>query len=575
MKPHILGHLLYALAASAAVLNLRGNTLPLPYESNHRRKIQNANHMFNSIRGAMRQWDNSWNHNGMSFFVATVPQGAQLYHGTDTSEPVKGIEWLAFEPEHALMFARPRMGPPPGHQGPGRRPPPLHLSEGSDMSLEHHPPSVKGLRYHRPSPPPYQDLDKSPGSTDFETQHILSEIHPESPPPEMQGNRSGYLHFYRASHDLKLVYIDGLSAGKTLKGTLDSQDYILALNKHNCSNMMTCERERAKSLCDLARTDLSGRIDGFVRMEAGFEIILCDFEAGLKFERAQEVESQYRKGRARNPLGVFRLYRAVADRFNGIGGERAVIDYASFVSAFDWKFDKALFVKDKALPGQTLPRLGRQKEKDLLGLQSKVFETIARTIRGELEPTVNWQAIADMFVQRYAAPLKHLSENDMSSKDLKQELRTLLYPFVSDKLNDTTIVTDRCIEQFMPIIWSTTLAGRVVHQVASELCGTLIKTLHGLENAKHHDADCDGKEAISELVSYLDWPVWRECSPACRYDEVCVLPIWPITSSIEDRKVPTCKNLTKFNNDTWNPAGGNSSYWWDGEEMIPHPPRGF
>ncbi|KAJ4290997.1 hypothetical protein N0V90_010193 [Kalmusia sp. IMI 367209] len=30
----------------------------------------------------MRQWGSSLNHNGMSFFMATVPTGTQLYHGT-------------------------------------------------------------------------------------------------------------------------------------------------------------------------------------------------------------------------------------------------------------------------------------------------------------------------------------------------------------------------------------------------------------------------------------------------------------------------------------------------------------
>ncbi|KAJ9620130.1 hypothetical protein H2203_007895 [Taxawa tesnikishii (nom. ined.)] len=78
----------------------------------------NPNHIFNAIHSSMRQWGSSLNHNGMSAFLATVPEGVQLYHGTSNSEPVEGMEWLAFEPEHALLFARPR-GPPPGREPPG------------------------------------------------------------------------------------------------------------------------------------------------------------------------------------------------------------------------------------------------------------------------------------------------------------------------------------------------------------------------------------------------------------------------------------------------------------------------
>src|SRR4051794_28710732 len=85
--------------------------------------LKNANHIFNAIQDSMRQWGSSLHHNGVSFFLATVPAGTQLYHGTSKSSPVNGTEWLAFEPEHAMVFARPRRGgPPPGddHDDPER-----------------------------------------------------------------------------------------------------------------------------------------------------------------------------------------------------------------------------------------------------------------------------------------------------------------------------------------------------------------------------------------------------------------------------------------------------------------------
>ena len=45
-------------------------------------------------------------------FLASVPHGTQLYHDTHQREPVTGVDWLAFGPEHAALFARPWRGRP-------------------------------------------------------------------------------------------------------------------------------------------------------------------------------------------------------------------------------------------------------------------------------------------------------------------------------------------------------------------------------------------------------------------------------------------------------------------------------
>lgn len=74
-------------------------------------ETKNANHIFNTIQDSMRQWGSSLHHNGVSYFLARVPAGTQFYHGTSKDTPVIGTEWLAFEPEHAMVFARPLVLP--------------------------------------------------------------------------------------------------------------------------------------------------------------------------------------------------------------------------------------------------------------------------------------------------------------------------------------------------------------------------------------------------------------------------------------------------------------------------------
>jgi hypothetical protein len=73
----------------------------------------NAPHIFNAIHSSMRQWGSSLYHNGMSFFPARIPPNTHLYHGTNKAYAITGMQWLAFEIEHAELFAQSCVGRPP------------------------------------------------------------------------------------------------------------------------------------------------------------------------------------------------------------------------------------------------------------------------------------------------------------------------------------------------------------------------------------------------------------------------------------------------------------------------------
>ena len=163
--------------------------------------LSNARHVFNAIESSMRQWGSSLNHNGMSFFLATLPAGTQLHHGTGSDVPVTGMEWLAFEPEHALRFAwNVHLCDDPDKQHIDELSLkwswPHNLAHPSEFPSTQHDPRHQEALGHRPPRPP---LCLTPG----------------------------YIHTYSPTHPLRLLYIDGQSAAKSLNGTLDSQDYIL------------------------------------------------------------------------------------------------------------------------------------------------------------------------------------------------------------------------------------------------------------------------------------------------------------------------------------------------------------
>lgn len=92
------------------------------------------------------------------------------------------------------------------------------------------------------------------------------------------GSGHSSLHVYGTTRPLNIIYFDGQSATLTTAGTLDSQMAVLQghVPLHPSYDLVYDEDQRALDLCRLA-ADLG--IDGVVRMNAGFEILVCDFDA--------------------------------------------------------------------------------------------------------------------------------------------------------------------------------------------------------------------------------------------------------------------------------------------------------
>ena len=92
------------------------------------------------------------------------------------------------------------------------------------------------------------------------------------------GAGQSMLHVYSTTRPLNILYFDGQSATLTPAGTLDSQMAVLQgrVPVHPPYNLVYDDDQRARELCRLAG-DLG--LDGVVRMNAGFEILVCDWEA--------------------------------------------------------------------------------------------------------------------------------------------------------------------------------------------------------------------------------------------------------------------------------------------------------
>lgn len=506
--------------------------------------LKNANHIFNVVHDSMRQWGSSLHHNGVSFFLATVPAGTQLYHGTSKSSPVNGTEWLAFEPEHAMVFARPRWGGPP---------PPLRGDDEKNDGPRIHGDELRRRQLHgldggaRPPPGAIDEDEKG----------------------------EGYLHTYAAAKNLRLLYIDGMSAAKSSKGTLDSQDVLLFNRSLNTSPREGPgpgpgpggERERASKLCEMAEKEWAGRVDGVLRMEAGFEIILCKFERDLTPLRIAQVKLQLKNAKSKDQSGPkqgdkaepsedrkrrkggpgggpdsSRWMRAVTARYEGIGGNRVSLNYDKFVTAFSYDID--LFLEDTALP-----RLDQLSSVELDAIRAELNALILTHDPGE--PSRNWQATTDMIVTRYSDELSYLASGKFKAiESLRDHIELLLSPFIDYSERNVELEAERCATQFLPLQVqdAKTLPARAVHTVAHGVCSVLLEAL------AENDLDRAVKK-VQSLVAYLDWASWKKCR-GCADSEICVVPIWPM-GTVADYDSPSCKPAS-------NPFDREGESYWGG-----------
>ena len=468
--------------------------------------LRYANHIFNAIHSSMRQFGSSLNHNGMSIFIATVPEGIELYHGTSSPYRVNGTEWLAFEPEHALIFARPHRGPP------GPRKPPRSLPDTKRCSSPDRP-----LHNMPPSAPLKHMSDQKP---------ILSEEACQISEP------NGYLHTYRTKHDLRLLYLDGQSAAKSRKGTLDMQDKVLLQDDLAIDDEESepghggpmGEFKRASGLCRMAYEQWNDRIDGILRMEGGFEIILCSFEQHLNVARITQSKSGSDGGFGGHGDAEesFNYYQAVAARYDGIGGNRVRLGYDTFVTLFarpnSFAFDET----------------GRPRVSDDTSELDAVRTAVTDMILQEHKPKADWQAISDLVVARYADRIEYMVAGDWILNSLKADVDRALRPFIDYAHRNSTAEIERCASQFMPPDFdSATLAARAILNVTSAIC-TALTTAAASE---HLDS---ALMSVRDLKSWLGWTTWKRCR-GCGAHEICFLPIWPVGSE-NDFKEPKCRS---------------------------------
>jgi hypothetical protein len=212
------------------------------------------------------------------------------------------------------------------------------------------------------------------------------------------------------------------------------------------------EYKRAEGLCNLSSALWEGKIDGILRMEGGFEINLCEFEKHLQRTDGIVVSAEDRRGGPGGGVGNWQYLKALTSRYHRIGGDRVTLDLEDFVSVFAYPDIEGVFIND-VQSNYTMPRLQNVKEADRLRVQDDVTAMVLRKDWNEERESRNWQAVADMVVQRYSKALHYLH----TDKDIREDkdalatcLTTLLRPFIDTTARNATLKTQRCVPQLIP-----------------------------------------------------------------------------------------------------------------------------
>jgi len=354
-------------------------------------------------------------------------------------------------------------------------------------------------------------------------------------------DQAGWLHTYQTTKELRLVYVDGMSAGKSHIGTLDSQNRIL-FNDTIPSGGVSQEMERAKAVCRISADEWDNRIDGVIRMAAGFEIILCAPEEKLVAERVTKSRIHKPKHHGDHKTQQSKpgeLLRVVTSRYNGIGGDRMKVNYDHFVSLYD--SDLNVFAANS-----TQPRLSHLSKASTHKIRRRLTDLV---MDHDVHGKVNWQTIADMTVQQYGHRLQDFvsSPRFRTMESLRAEIAQMWESFVDLDYSSADIEIQRCANRFIPHAASkTSLAHKVTYTINEHICSTLATVLYG---------DNDHTVAIGrlqQLMGYLSWTFWKECRD-CRDDEFCAIPIWP-QGSLEDYEDPRCQRYDSA-------FAGENGYW--------------
>ncbi|KIJ12851.1 hypothetical protein PAXINDRAFT_171017 [Paxillus involutus ATCC 200175] len=372
-----------------------------------------------------------------------------------------------------------------------------------------------------------------------------------------------------ATRPLKVVYFDGSSASKVEYGSMDAQDLIAWGTSRPW--WIYEEIQRIQDLCAWGQ---DYGVDGFVRMEMDFELMLCNFTSGVRVVSSLNLAS-VRPPRNRQPLldpmdtPLIISFEAMyaGSWHNHFPGEiRVQLDLAGLVSFYDTQL----------VPSLVPIRIGQERwdhrvqdtsSEDILAVKARLAEALTRP--EGFSTGIDWMTLVRVIVDRYAGRLELIqyllttpatdSETVLEhARKTQVQLRTMLTPYIlHSAVPSTEIELDWAVPVFKLCATTHTssiqsdspsmtpseqLILQAIRDTTREICRVVTKMwasgVHvGLDERLNPKELPSVREAtnlmnawwddVNRLMGWLDWNVWVKCKPECGPEEMCYLPTWP------------------------------------------------
>ncbi|KAJ7034697.1 hypothetical protein C8F04DRAFT_1100677 [Mycena alexandri] len=338
---------------------------------------------------------------------------------------------------------------------------------------------------------------------------------------------------------LRVLYFDGSSATKNGDGPIDTQDLLTwgAVLPERAKSV-PWDYERLHRLCDLG--DSIG-IDAYIRMQANFEVMLCNFTDGLQTVTLSRLEDE-----ERFPHHAYNFLHASAWYDHYPGETRIQLDLTQLVSLYDVE----------VAPSLVSVRYGQERRAHrVLGIDERDVNAVLQRVRAIPSATpsqsgIDWSMLFKVIRDRYATRLEVLQNILATDKAaaprafviVKMALSPYrLYSAVPPPTGSDTAwaapVFRLCAQSHTSFIESiqsklTTseyLLLTSAQETTREICRILVGMwAEGVINLRDSPTLSESltakwKSWVDGLMSWLDWSLWTKCRPACEI-EVCALP---------------------------------------------------
>lgn len=496
--------------------------------------IYNASAIFNTVQSVLKEKDSNLKPNGVSFIPAYIPPNTRFYHSRGSPDLPLLFEWIAMDYEFSYLFA---------NSGRKRR-------------------ARKGK-----SPDPSQlEITNEDSVAATDTNSSLPFL------------GQAYLFTLRTTRPLtKLILLDGASAAKS-SPKMDQQ--MILSRQHNTSAPVN-ERRAADKICKWGE---KFGLQGIIRLEVGFEIIICDFHkdlqlisnvslnnpyellnipeetfddtsSDLRYDNQANEDLLLQRSQLLDSFDIYRLYEWIkAGSISDQGENRIFVDFSSMITPLNKTFiDPNPFRRNISYIPTYL------KEDIILGLE--------RNLHSPIYPfdKTNWQTITENIVFKFAPMLSILNgtmnhyvaadigikEEEMKSfgDDLIMVTDNLMRRYADETHKDWALKRNQAINDcILDYVYHTyTLRGsdyliyasifKVQYEIteliynlfelARDIIDLYYTTNNSTINAKSLVQRAQSlKSELIELLDILDWSVFYDCNRKCNASEVCYAPTW-------------------------------------------------